>query len=79
MLRWRAALGSMAGRGCFARGCAIATPIAVRLIVADSAGEAEQILKQLQAGADFAVLARENPRTLPPPMAVSSARSIPRR
>ena len=33
--------------------------VALRLLVVDSAGEASRILKQLQSGADFAVLARE--------------------
>jgi tetratricopeptide (TPR) repeat protein len=38
---------------------AVGAAVPVRLIVLDSAGEAERILKQLQNGADFAVLARE--------------------
>jgi tetratricopeptide (TPR) repeat protein len=43
--------------------CSLATgsggKVAVRVIVVDAADEAARILKQLQAGADFAVLARE--------------------
>jgi len=38
---------------------AFAATVAVRLVVVDSAGEAERIQKQLKNGADFAVLARE--------------------
>ena len=38
---------------------AVAATVAVRLLVVESPGEAQRILKQLQAGADFAVLARE--------------------
>jgi hypothetical protein len=38
---------------------AVGAAVPVRLVVVDSAGEAERILKQLRNGADFAVLARE--------------------
>ena len=41
----------------FAAGCA--QTVAVRVIVVDAADEAARILRQLQAGSDFAVLARE--------------------
>src|SRR5580658_2604680 len=38
---------------------AVAATVAVRLLVVDSASEAERSLQQLKNGADFAVLARE--------------------
>ncbi len=44
---------------CGPASAASSATVAVRLVVVDSSAEAERILKQLQAGADFAVLARE--------------------